>query len=97
MFEYTLEAETLSTEWYLGLGTPFGMGAALLLSLQFVIGVKFRVLDRISSLNRLFGFHRRIGLAAALCALTHPLIMFWPKLPEVGPLLWKEAQEMNSL
>ena len=93
IFEYTLEAETFSREWYLGLGAPFGMAAALLLALQFVIGAKFRFLDRIFSLNRLFGFHRRIGLAAALSALAHPLIMFWPKLPKVGPFrleFWPE-------
>jgi predicted ferric reductase len=93
IFEYSLEAETFSREWHLGLGAPFGKAATLLLALQFVIGAKFRFLDRIFSLNRLFGFHRRIGLAALLCALAHPLIMFWPRLPEVGPFsleFWPE-------
>jgi len=94
IFEYTLEAEIFSREWFLGLGAPFGMAAALLLALQFVIAAKLRFLDRIFSLNRLFGFHRRIGLAAALCALAHPLIMFWPKLPEVGPFSLESWPEM---
>ena len=93
IFEYTLEAQLFSRDWYHGLGAPFGMAAALLLSLQFVIASKLQFLDRIFTLNRLFGLHRWIGLVAALCALAHPLIMFWPRLPQIGPFsleFWPE-------
>jgi len=84
-----LKEELFSMQWFTGAGSPLGMAAVMLLSCQFVIAAKFRFLDRIFSLNRLFICHRIFGITAALCALAHPVIMFWPNITQPGPLnLW---------
>lgn len=70
----------LSRDGIREIGAAFGMLAVMLFSLQFIIGARLRLLDRIFPLNRQFVFHRIFGLTTALCALIHPLAMFGPDL-----------------
>jgi predicted ferric reductase len=94
MIEYTGQARLFSRDWYTGLGAPFGLAGALLLCLQLVIAAKLRFLDRIIPLNKQFAVHRSIGAIVVCCLLLHPLIMFWPQLPRIGPFNLANWPEM---
>ncbi len=80
LIEHIGEERLFSREWYFSAGAPFGTAAIVLFSMQFVIAARFRFLDRIFPLNRQFLAHRFFGCTAFLCALAHPLIMFWPAI-----------------
>jgi len=76
------QALPYSPEWWRAAGRSVGMAAALCLAVQFVIASRCRLLDRFAGLDRLFLGHRGFGIAAALLALSHPFIVFYPE--EVG-------------
>lgn len=82
LVEHSGQNAIFSRDGLRDLGAACGMAAAILVSFQFIIGARLRLLDRIFPLNRQFIFHRFFGGTAALCALMHPLVMFGPDLIE---------------
>ena len=79
-------------------GKVVGLTAAVLLFLQIVPVARFRFLDRIFALNRMYNFHRYTGLAIAALVLLHALMIlasenftifklelrYWPEWLGVG-------------
>ncbi len=75
-------------------GKVLGMTAATLLLLQLSLSARFKVLDRIFALNRLYGVHRVNAVAVTVLALFHPLFVFAPEDITSIPLeleYWPEA------
>lgn len=70
----------------LAAGKIFALLAATLVFLQFVSGVKLRVLDRVFGLHRLLFAHRFLGVCVAVLASLHPLFVFAPRAREIGVL-----------
>jgi predicted ferric reductase len=60
--------------------------AATLVFLQFALGAKLKILDRVFGLHRLLLGHRFLGVSAAVFASLHPLLVFAPKAREIGAL-----------
>ena len=69
-----------SRGWFHAAGAPFGMAAVILCALQFVVASRLQLIDRLFPLNRQFQAHRWFGSAALLCALVHPIILFFPRI-----------------
>ncbi len=67
-------------------GKIFALLAGTLVFLQFALGAKLKVLDRVLGLHRLLFVHRFLGVSAALLASLHPLFVFAPKAREIGAL-----------
>ncbi len=67
-------------------GKIFALLAATLVFLQFTLGAKLKVLDRVFGLHRLLLAHRFLGLTVAVFASLHPLLVFAPKAREIGAL-----------
>jgi predicted ferric reductase len=67
-------------------GKIFGVLAATLVFLQFALGAKLKILDRVFGLHRLLLGHRFLGVSAAVFASLHPLLVFAPKAREIGAL-----------
>jgi predicted ferric reductase len=80
-------------KWLVIVGKICGMTAGALLVLQFALSARFRWLDRICGLNRLFHIHRLCGFCAAILASFHPMLIFAPKAMTTGAIrldLWPE-------
>jgi len=73
-------------------GNVAGLLAAMLLMLQFAVSARFKVLDRIYGLDRMFRFHRVMGATAAVLAATHPMLLFATGVVEefAEEMLWVE-------
>lgn len=67
-------------------GKIFALLAATLVFLQFILGAKLKVLDRVFGLHRLLLGHRFLGVSAAILVSLHPLFVFAPKAREIGAL-----------
>ncbi len=67
-------------------GKIFALLAGTLVFLQFTLGAKLKVLDRVFGLHRLLQAHRFLGISAAVLASLHPLFVFAPKAREIGAL-----------
>lgn len=78
------QAPPYSPEWWRAAGRCVGMAAALCLAVQFAIASRCRLLDRLAGLDRLFLGHHGFGIAAALLALSHPFIVFYPEEVRLG-------------
>ncbi|MHA2389854.1 MAG: ferredoxin reductase family protein [Candidatus Hodarchaeales archaeon] len=64
---------------FLRAGKVIGLIAATLLLLQLVLSARFKFLDRIFALNRMYLFHRINAVTVALLAVVHPLLVFAPE------------------
>ncbi len=53
----------------------FGQLAFAILALQVVLGARLKWVERPFGLNLTFPFHRRMGTAAAILLLAHPVCM----------------------
>jgi predicted ferric reductase len=78
--------ESQSIRYKLGLdktllrtGKVLGLIAATLFLLQLLLSARFKMLDRIFGLNRLYIFHRVNAVTVAALALLHPLFVFSPE------------------
>jgi predicted ferric reductase len=60
-------------------GQIIGMTAATLLLWQLILSARFKILDHIFSLNKLYIFHRINGVTIAVLAVLHPLCVFAPE------------------
>lgn len=58
-------------------GKAAGFAALALMVFQLILMSRFRVLDRIIGLGRLFFLHRCLGLAVVALILIHPLLVLW--------------------
>jgi predicted ferric reductase len=67
-------------------GKIFGLLAGTLIFLQFALGARIKILDRVFGLHRLLLGHRFLGVSAAVFASLHPLFVFAPKAREIGAL-----------
>jgi predicted ferric reductase len=75
-------------------GKLLGLGAAVLLLFQLLLGARFKFLDRIFTLPRVFAMHRINGGIIALLALLHPVFILWPEdftLPPMKLEYWPQA------
>ncbi|MFP4533416.1 MAG: ferric reductase-like transmembrane domain-containing protein [Desulfobacterales bacterium] len=83
-------------------GKVLGMIAGTLLLLQLVLAARFRFLDKIFAMDRLFYFHQISGTLIAACVLIHPVLIllpedmlfipleirYWPEFVGLGLLLF---------
>lgn len=60
-------------------GKILGLAAGVLMLVQMLIGARFKFLDRIFTLNKLYGIHRGNAVVIAFFALVHPLLIFAPE------------------
>jgi predicted ferric reductase len=60
-------------------GQVFGMIAATLLLLQLSLSARFKMLDRVFALNRLYIVHRVNAMVIVVLAVFHPLFVFAPE------------------
>ncbi|MFQ6077686.1 MAG: ferric reductase-like transmembrane domain-containing protein [Thermodesulfobacteriota bacterium] len=67
-------------------GKIFALLAATLVFLQFILGAKLKVLDRVFGLHRLLLGHRFLGVSGVILVSLHPLFVFAPKAREIGAL-----------
>jgi len=75
-------------------GKLLGLGAAVLLFWQLLLGVRLKLLDRIFALPRVWRWHRVNGYLIALLALLHPVFIMWPEdftLPPLELEYWPQA------
>jgi predicted ferric reductase len=75
-------------------GKLLGMAATALLLGQLLLGARLKLLDRIFTLPRVWGFHRLNGYIIALLALLHPVFIMWPEdftLPPLELEYWPQA------
>ncbi|MFB0506927.1 MAG: ferric reductase-like transmembrane domain-containing protein [Thermodesulfobacteriota bacterium] len=75
-------------------GKIFALLAATLVFLQFLLGAKLKVPDRVFGLHRLLFAHRFLGVSAAVFASLHPLFVFAPKAREIGSLRFEIFPEL---
>jgi predicted ferric reductase len=87
---------------FLRSGKVLGVTAAALVFFQVLLVSRLKFLDRIFSLNRLVFLHRMNGIAIALLALFHPILIiaaenftlfpfekrYWPEFLGVGVLIF---------
>ena len=73
-----------SGEWPKKTGQVFGLLAASLLFLQFVLSAKPKTLDRVFGLHRVLSFHRVLGFLLVIMASLHPMFMFAPADASIG-------------
>jgi predicted ferric reductase len=87
---------------FLRSGKVLGLTSAVLVFFQVLLVSRIRFLDRIFSLNRIYTFHRINGIAIALMALLHPILVltagkftifsfekrYWPEFLGVGLLIF---------
>lgn len=59
-------------------GKIMGLTAGVLMLVQMFIGARIKFLDRIFTLNRLYGVHRINAVVIAGLAVLHPLLVFAP-------------------
>jgi predicted ferric reductase len=64
---------------FLRAGKVIGLIAATLLLLQLILSSRFKFLDHVFGLNRLYLFHRVNAITVALLAVMHPLLVFAPE------------------
>ncbi len=83
---------------FLRWGKVAGLTVAMLVFFQVLLISRFKFLDRIFSLNRIYAFHRINGIAIAALALVHPTLIlaaekftlftfeqrYWPEFFGVG-------------
>ena len=62
--------------WQGILGKMFGLLAAALVLLQFLLSAKLKFLDRVFGLHRVLFMHRIIGLFTAVFAALHPMFLY---------------------
>ncbi len=60
-------------------GKVIGLIAAVLLLFQLILSARFKLLDRIFALNRLYIYHRVNASVIAILAVIHPLLVFAPE------------------
>ncbi len=92
--------ESLSIEYKSGLprtllrgGKLVGMIAALLLMVQLLLVTRIKSLNQMVAMDRLIAIHKANGIAIALLALVHPLLIFAPEEITTLPLemaFWPE-------
>jgi predicted ferric reductase len=68
------------------IGKICGLLAGTLVFLQFALGAKLKILDRVFGLHRLLFAHRFLGVSVAVFATLHLLFIFAPKAREIGVL-----------
>ena len=87
---------------FLRSGKVLGVTAAVLVFFQVLLVSRLKFLDRIFSLNQIVTFHRINGIAIALPALLHPILIiaaenftifpfekrYWPEFLGVGVLIF---------
>ena len=61
----------------------FGLCAFTILSLQFILSSQLPWMERPFGLDRLMRFHRRMGIAAAVSLIAHPVLMALSGEPEL--------------
>lgn len=64
---------------FLRVGKVLGMIAGFILLLQMLMAARFKILDRIFSLNGLLSIHRVNAVTIAVLTLLHPLFVFAPE------------------
>ena len=64
---------------FLRIGKILGLIAGVLLLLQMPMSSRFKILDRVFSLNRLLSIHRINGIIIAVLTLFHPLFVYAPE------------------
>jgi predicted ferric reductase len=81
-------------------GQIMGITVVVLVFFQVLMASRLKFLDRIFSLNRVYGFHRMNGIVIACLALSHPILVmaadnftffpfekrYWPQFLGVGVL-----------
>ncbi len=60
-------------------GKVLGMIAAVLLLLQLLLSARFKLLDKIFGLNKLYFIHRVSAICIVVMAVLHPLFVFAPE------------------
>ena len=78
-------------------GQVIGLATGGLLVLQIVSGARFKCLDRIFGLNRLYRIHRITGFIIACLAIAHPILIFTPEDRISIPLQWRYWPEFVGL
>ena len=71
--------------WPKKTGQVFGLLAASLVFLQFVLSAKPKILDRVFGIHRVLYFHRFLGFSLVIMASLHPMFMFAPTDASIGP------------
>lgn len=86
-----------SAKAMLRIGKVLGLVAGVLLLMQLLWSARIRVLDRIFGLNKLFRFHRLMGITIAGCALLHPMLVYLPDNTLIIPLTKRYWPELVGL
>lgn len=74
-------------------GKLVGLTAALLLVVQLLLAARIKMFNRMAGMDHLLIVHKRNGIAIALLALAHPLLVFAPEEITTLPLkfdFWPE-------
>jgi len=75
-------------------GNVAGLLAAALLMLQFAVSARFKALDRLYGLDRMFRFHKAMGATAFCLAALHPMLLYGTGVTEAFAergFVWAEA------
>ena len=86
--------------WPKKTGQVFGLLAASLVFLQFVLSAKPKILDRVFGIHRVLYFHRFLGFSLVIMASLHPMFMFAPTDASIGPfrlVIWPRLLGMLLL
>jgi len=70
-------------------GQVIGVITVVLLGYQILLATRFGVFDRIIGIQRIYKFHRLVGLLIMLLALAHALLILIPEGLNNLPIGWK--------
>ena len=68
------------------IGKVFGLWAATLLTIQFVLSSRLKILNKIFGIDKLMIVHRFLGASALIFAILHPLILYHSEFYTFGVL-----------